>query len=321
MTAKVFIDGDVGTTGLQIRARLGERQDVDLIRLGEADRKDPAARSEMLNKADLSILCLPDDASRQAAAMVSNPNAKLLDASTAHRTHPDWVFGMPEMAPNMPAKIAAATRVSNPGCYSTGFITLIRPLVAAGLVPADAAVTANAVSGYSGGGKALIQRYEDAAAPNAISAAHRIYGLTLNHKHVDEMRIHTMLDHRPVFVPSVGRYYKGMLVQVPLQLWALPGKPTAATIRDTLAAHYAGSQFISVENIARLGAIEDLDPEALNGSNDLKVYVFANDREEQALLVAQLDNLGKGASGAAVQNMNLMLGLDPAAGLTERMAA
>ena len=188
-------------------------------------------------------------------------------------------------------------------------------------MPADWPATANAVSGYSGGGKALIRRFEDAGAADAISAQHRVYGLTLDHKHVDEMRIHALLDHRPVFVPRVGRYYKGMLVQVPLPLWALPGKPTAATIREVLAAYYAGGQFISVEPADGLDALEALDAEALNGSNDLKVYVFGNDAKEQALLVAQFDNLGKGASGAAVQNMNLMLQLDPAAGLIERLAA
>ncbi|WP_299399759.1 N-acetyl-gamma-glutamyl-phosphate reductase [Pelagibius sp.] len=321
MTARVFIDGEAGTTGLQIRARLEARDDVSLIRLAEAERKDTAARARALNDADLAILCLPDAAARQAVGLIENPEVRVIDASTAHRTDPDWTYGFPEMDKAQQAAVAASKRVSNPGCYPTGAIALIRPLVSAGLLPADFPVTVNAVSGYSGGGKGLIRRYEDAQTPDHLDKAYRAYALGLAHKHLPEMQQHGLLDHTPLFVPAVGNYYKGMLVQVPLQLWALPGRPAADDLRDLLARHYAGQDFVSVAPAAESAELDDLDPEGLNGTNAMRLYVFGNAAGDQAVLAAVLDNLGKGASGAAVQNLNLMLGLDPQAGLDTRLAA
>jgi N-acetyl-gamma-glutamyl-phosphate reductase len=321
MSARVFIDGEAGTTGLQIRARLESRADVSLIRLGEAERKDRAARARALNEADLAILCLPDDAAREAVSLIDNDRTKVIDASTAYRTDPDWTYGFPELDQDQAAKVAAAKRVSNPGCYPTGAIALIRPLVTAGLLPRDFPVTVNAVSGYSGGGKNLIRRYEEAGAADHLDNAYRAYALSLAHKHLPEMRVHGGLDHTPLFVPAVGSYYKGMLVQVPLQLWALPGKPKPEDLRAVLSEHFAGQDFVSVASAEDSAARDDLDPEGLNGSNDMRLYVFGNAAGDQAVLAAVLDNLGKGASGAAVQNMNIMLGLDPQAGLAERLAA
>lgn len=321
MTARVFIDGEAGTTGLQIRARLEARADVRLIRLADAERKDTAARTRALNEADLAILCLPDAAAREAVSLIENPDVRVVDASTAHRTDPDWTYGFPEMDAAQAEAVAASKRVSNPGCYPTGAIALIRPLIAAGLLPRDFPLTVNAVSGYSGGGKGLIRRYEEAGAADHLSSAYRAYGLRLAHKHLPEMQVHCGLDHQPLFIPAVGNYRQGMLVQVPLQLWALPGKPSVDSLRDLLAAHYAGQDFVSVATTEETTAREDLDPEGLNGTNAMRLYVFGNAAGDQALLAAVLDNLGKGASGAAVQNMNLMLGLDPQAGLGERMAA
>ncbi len=321
MTARVFIDGEAGTTGLQIRTRLESRADVSLIRLAEAERKDSAARARALNEADLAILCLPDEAAREAVSLIENPETRVIDASTAYRTDPDWTYGFPEMDRDQATKVAAAKRVSNPGCYPTGAVALIRPLVTAGLLPTDFPVTVNAVSGYSGGGKNLIRRYEEADAPDHLDSAYRAYALSLAHKHLPEMRVHGGLDHTPLFVPAVGNYYKGMLVQVPLQLWALPGKPRPDALREVLQAHYAGQDFVSVAPAEEGAGLEALDPEGLNGTNAMRLYVFGNAAGDQAALAAVLDNLGKGASGAAVQNMNLMLGLDPQAGLSERLAA
>ena len=321
MTARVFIDGEAGTTGLQIRARLEARADVSLIRLDEAERKDSAARARALNEADLAILCLPDEAAREAVSLIENPETRVIDASTAFRTDPDWTYGFPEMDSDQTAKVAGAKRVSNPGCYPTGAIALIRPLVTAGLLPADFPVTVNAVSGYSGGGKNLIRRYEESGAADHLSSAYRAYALSLAHKHLPEMRLHGGLAHTPLFVPAVGNYYKGMLVQVPLQLWALPGRPAPVDVHAQLSAHYAGQGFVSVAPLDEAASLDALDPEGLNGTNDMRLYVFGGPDGSQALLAAVLDNLGKGASGAAVQNMNLMLGLDPQAGLAERLAA
>ncbi|MPZ08725.1 MAG: N-acetyl-gamma-glutamyl-phosphate reductase [Kiloniellaceae bacterium] len=321
MTARIFIDGEAGTTGLQIRGRLESRADVQLIRLAEGERKDPAARACALNEADLAILCLPDAAAREAVGLIENPQTRVIDASTAYRTDPDWTYGFPELDRAQTAKVKAAKRVSNPGCYPTGVLALIRPLVDAGLLPKDFPVTVNAVSGYSGGGKDLIRRYEDAAAPDHLKNAYRAYALGLAHKHIPEIRVHSGLDHAPLFVPAVGNYYKGMLVQVPLQLWALPGRPTPEELRKALAERFAGQDFVSVASATESASQEDLDPEGLNGSNDMRLHVFGNAAGDQAVLAAVLDNLGKGASGAAVQNMNLMLGLDPQAGLATRLAA
>ena len=321
MTARVFIDGEAGTTGLQIRARLESRADVRLLRLGEAERKDPAARARALNEADLAILCLPDEAAREAVAMIENPETRVIDASTAYRTDPDWTYGFPELDRAQTEKVKAAKRVSNPGCYPTGAIALIRPLVVARLLPRDFPVTVNAVSGYSGGGKNLIRRYEEAGAPDHLKQAYRAYALGLAHQHLPEMRVHAGLERTPLFVPAVGNYYKGMLVQVPLQLWALPGKPSPDDLRRVLADHFAGHDFVRVAAAAESAGLEGLDPEGLNGTNDMCLHVFGNAAGDQAVLAAVLDNLGKGASGAAVQNMNLMLGLDPQAGLASRLAA
>lgn len=308
MTARIFIDGEVGTTGLQIRARLEARADVELVRLPEAERKDPARRAEVLNSVDLAILCLPDAAAREAVAMIETSSVRVLDASTAHRVDPDWIYGFPELDGEQSARIAAAPRVSNPGCYALSSVALIRPLVAAGLMPPDYPVTINAVSGYSGGGRQLIERFEEAGAPDHIAAPFRVYALGLAHKHVPEIQSRCGLSARPLFVPSVGRFRQGMIVQVPLHLAGLNGRPSPADVQGALAAHYAGRRFVTVAPLAETLATDHLDPEDLNGTNDLRLHVFANEAAGHVLLVAQLDNLGKGASGQAIQNMNLMLG-------------
>ncbi len=325
MTPKVFIDGEAGTTGLQIRQRLERRRDLAVISIDPSMRKDAAARAAMLNEADAVVLCLPDDAAKEAVKLVTNPNTVIIDASTAFRVDPQWVYGFPEMADGHRVLIERAKRISNPGCYPTGFIGLMAPLVDAGLVPASTPVTVNAVSGYTGGGKGLIEEFAHAP-PETTHDAFRAYGLTLAHKHVPEMTKYARLAHAPVFAPSVGRYAQGMLVEVPLQLWSIPGTPTPAQLREALADFYQGERFVSVASEdetlalqrARAGAggyVEPLDPEALNNTNNMKLYVFGNEATQQARLVAVLDNLGKGASGAAVQNLNLALGLDEGAGL------
>ncbi|MBF0249204.1 MAG: N-acetyl-gamma-glutamyl-phosphate reductase [Alphaproteobacteria bacterium] len=315
MSARVFIDGAVGTTGLQIQARLEGRSDIELTRLAEAVRKDPAARADMLNSVDVAILCLPDDAAKDAVAMIENPAVKVIDASTAHRVADSWAYGFPEYDADQRAKIASATRVSNPGCYAVASISIFHPLVSSGLLPADAAVTINAISGYSGGGKALIQSFEDPDSENPIHAPYFVYGLSLNHKHVPEIQAHGGLSKRPLFVPSVGRFAQGMIVQVPLQLWSLPGAPKAADVHAALADHYAGQRFVTVASMEDAAGIGRIFPESANDTNDLRLFVFANEAEGQAVVMAQLDNLGKGASGSCVQNLNIMLGLDEGAGL------
>jgi len=321
MTHTVFIDGEAGTTGLQIRERLARRSDLEVISIDPARRKDADARAELLNGVDAVVLCLPDDASREAVGMITSNSVKVVDASTAYRVAPDWAYGFAEMSPGQRDAIRGSTRVSNPGCYPTGFIALVRPLVAAGLIPADFPLTVNAISGYSGGGKGLIGEFEDGA-----NDTFRAYGLTLAHKHLPEMLVHTGLAHAPVFAPSVGRYAQGMLVEVPLQLWAMSDRPSPADLHVALEATYAGETFVEVASglecaelqRSRAGAagyVQALDPEALNGTNTMRLFVFGNADGTQARLVALLDNLGKGASGAAVQNLNLMLGLPEAAGL------
>ena len=326
MTHTVFIDGESGTTGLQIRERLAQRRDLEVLSIEPARRRDPAARAELLNAADAVVLCLPDDAAREAVGLVTSNRVKVVDASTAHRTAPGWAYGFAEMDKDQRAAIAGSNRVANPGCYPTGFIALVRPLVAAGLIPPDFPLTVNAVSGYSGGGKGLIAEFESQPPPEGVHDAYRVYGLTLAHKHLPEMQQHAGLEHPPVFAPSVGRYAQGMIVEVPLQLWALPGKPSAADLHVALQAAYMGERFVEVASgaecaelaKARSGAggyVAALDPEALNGTNRMRLFVFASADGRQARLMALLDNLGKGASGAAVQNLNLMLGLDEGAGL------
>ncbi len=316
MTATIFIDGEAGTTGLQIRARLAARDDVEVIGLSYALRKDSGARAEMLNAADLAILCLPDDAARDAVAMIENPDVKVIDASTAHRVEAEWAYGFPELDAGQAGVIEAAKRVANPGCYALSSVAMIRPLVAAGILPPDHPVTINAVSGYSGGGRKMIESFEDVNAPDYTEEAFRVYGLSLSHKHVPEIQVHAGLDHRPLFMPGIGRFSQGMIVQVPLALWSLPGKPTAGDLHGALAGHYQGQRFVKVAALDESSKMTGLQPEAVNGTNELRLYVFANEGEGQAVVMALLDNLGKGASGQAVQNMNLMLGLDAEAGLS-----
>ena len=307
---KVFIDGEAGTTGLEIRERLEARTDLELILLGDR-RRDVAARRVALNSADAVILCLPDDAAKEAVSMIENPSVRVIDASTAFRVDPAWTYGFAEMDPGQRAAIAASTRVSNPGCYPTGFIGLMRPLVRAGLVPSSHPVTVNAVSGYSGGGKAMIAEFEAEGA----STAFRAYGLTLKHKHVPEMTKHTGLSRNVLFAPAVGNYRQGMLVEVPVHLSALPETPSVERLHGALLEAYDGQRFVEVADLDETEAMTGIEPEALNGTNRMRLHVFGDRGGEQARLVAMLDNLGKGASGAAVQNLNIMLGLDEATGL------
>ncbi len=311
MTHRIFIDGAAGTTGLEIRERLRGRKDLELVQLGEAERKDAPARAKALNEADLVILCLPDDAARQAVALIADPGVRVIDASTAHRTAPGWVYGFAELEPGQRARIAASKRVSNPGCWATAFIALVHPLVRAGVVPADFPVTVNGVSGYSGGGKSMIEEFEKKDSPAYVETVVRAYALTLSHKHIPEMQMHASLAHPPVFAPGVGRFYRGMLVEVPLQLWALPGKPKAADLHKVLAEAYRGEKLVEVA--APEGT--SIDAEGLRNTNLMKLFVLGNDKTGQARLVALLDNLGKGAGGAAVQNLNIMLGLPETEGL------
>ena len=306
----VFIDGAAGTTGLEIRDRLAGRSDLSLIELPEARRKDPHARRAALNDADAVILCLPDDAAREAVSLIANGTTRVIDASTAHRTAPGWAYGFAELEIDQRQILSGAKRISNPGCYPTGFLALVRPLVRAGLVPADWPLTVNATSGYSGGGKAMIAEFENGS--DATDTAFRLYALGLGHKHVGEMQAHAGLAHPPLFMPAVARAYRGMLVEVPLQLRAMPGTPSIESIREALLAAYEGSALVGLNTESGLTGLT-LERQA--GTDRLELFVFGNEAAGQVRLVAALDNLGKGAAGAAVQNLNLALGLDEASGL------
>jgi len=313
MVTKVFVDGQEGTTGLRINDYLAQRSDIEVLRIAPELRKNADERARLLNAADVAFLCLPDAASREAAAMVSNPGTCLIDASTAHRTAPGWAFGLPELAPGQRSALRASKRIANPGCHASAFILLLRPLVDAGLVSSEALVSATSITGYSGGGKGMIQDYEGAGAVPASLMAPRPYALGLQHKHLPEMMAHTGLQRAPVFVPVVGPFYKGLAVTVPLHLASLGC--SAASLHAALEARYAGERFLRVLPLADPATLQAgfFDVQACNDSNRVDLFVFGS--EAQALLVARLDNLGKGASGAAVQCMNLHLGVDEGLGL------
>ena len=314
MKYAVYVDGQEGTTGLRINEYLAQRADIEVLRIDADKRKDPAERARLLNAADVAFLCLPDAASREAAAMVTNPKTCLIDASTAHRTAPGWAFGLPELAKGQRSAIRESKRIANPGCHASAFILAVRPLVDAGLLSPDALVTATSITGYSGGGKSMIAEYEAGGQPKLT--APRPYALGLAHKHLPEMMAHTGLKQAPVFMPIVSNFYKGLAVTVPLHLSQLRAGTTPQQVRDALAAHYEGERFVHVKPLRDPDTLAGgfFDVQACNDTNNVDLFVFGS--EQQILVMARLDNLGKGASGAAVQSMNVHLGVDESLGLT-----
>ncbi len=313
MTFRVYVDGQEGTTGLRIHEMLARRPDIEVLRIDPERRKDAAERGRLLNAADVAFLCLPDAAAREAAAMVANPGTCVIDASTAHRTVGGWTYGLPELAGGQREAIRSAKRIANPGCHATCFVLLMRPLIDAGLVPAELPLSATSITGYSGGGKKMIEQYE--AGGDARLTAPRPYGLTLAHKHIPEMMAHTGSRVKPAFLPIVSNFYKGLAVSVPLHFSQLKAGTDGSALREALAAHYAGERFVQVMPLSDPATLEYgfIDVQACNDTNRCDLFVFADDR--QAVLVARLDNLGKGASGAAVQSMNVHLGVDEGLGL------
>lgn len=312
MSVSVFIDGAAGTTGLEIRERLAGRGEIELLLLNEELRKNSVKRREALNSADFVILCLPDDAAREAVGMIAGNTTRVIDASTAHRVADGWIYGFAELEPGQTAAIGEAARVSNPGCYPTGFLALVRPLIRAGLIPVDFPLSANAVSGYSGGGRSMIAEFEDEKSRGFTRTAFRNYALGLAHKHVPEMQKHARVEHAPIFMPSVARTYRGMIVEVPLPLFALPRRPTLQAVETVLREAYKDSAVVRVLDTDDTSLVT-VEEEA--GTDRLSLRVFGSAERGQARLIATLDNLGKGAAGAAVQNLNIMAGFDPTAGL------
>jgi N-acetyl-gamma-glutamyl-phosphate reductase len=308
MVAKIFIDGEAGTTGLQIRERLAGRRDLEVISIAADKRKDQDERKRLLNLADVAILCLPDDAAKESVSLIDNDTTRVIDASTAHRVADGWAYGFAEMDKAQSAAIANSKRVANPGCWPQGAIATVRPLVEAGLIPADYPLTYHGISGYTGGGKSMIADYETAGeGANEFMP----YGLTFKHKHLPELQAYAKIIHSPLFVPAVGNFAQGMVTIAPLQLWTLSKVPTGADLHAAIADHYAAISggFVEVAPLAELERSAEVNPELYNNTNRMRLHVFANDAKAQAVLVAVYDNLGKGASGAAVQNLNLMLGV------------
>lgn len=315
MAYRIFVDGQEGTTGLQINERLQKRNDVELLEIDPEKRKDPGERKKLIGEADIVFLCLPDDAARESAALAEGSSARIIDASTAHRTNEAWAYGFPELGPDFRDRIRRSARVAVPGCYASGFTALVYPLIKEGILPADYPVTCHAVSGYSGGGKKRIAEYDSADPSDDSMKSPRFYSLALKHKHIPEMQKISGLVRAPLFTPIIGPYYKGMTVAVPLYSHMLPGKNSAGAISEFFSSYYKREHFIKVYPFGSEGGTKDgfLDATGCNGTNILEIYVTGND--EHILLTARLDNLGKGASGAAVQCMNIMLGIDEAAGL------
>jgi N-acetyl-gamma-glutamyl-phosphate reductase len=313
MTYAVFVDGQEGTTGLRIHEYLAARSDIEVLRIDADKRKDPAERARLLNAADVAFLCLPDAASREAAAMINNPRTCLIDASTAHRISPGWAFGLPELAPDQRDKIRASKRIANPGCHASAFILALRPLLDAGLLSPEALLSATSITGYSGGGKSMISEYESTS--ERMLTSPRPYALGLNHKHLPEMARHTGLQQAPVFMPIVGPFYKGLAVSVPLHLSQIRAGAGVQDLHSALTSYYEGERFIRVMPLRDAATLESgfFDVQACNDSNRVDLFLFGS--ETQALLIARLDNLGKGASGAAVQSMNVHLGIDEGLGL------